>query len=98
MLDRGGRDKGNLGEIIWASSLALEPRDFEESGDECGGFITVDEQTKTMGELQWARILVRGRGDARPSVLEVEAEEEVYAVSLWWECRPVLMQTSRWSS
>ncbi|RVW67482.1 hypothetical protein CK203_063035 [Vitis vinifera] len=50
---------------------------------------------KTMGELQWARILVRGRGDARPSVLEVEAEEEVYAISLWWECRPVLRRSCR---
>ncbi|RVW39630.1 hypothetical protein CK203_090634 [Vitis vinifera] len=52
-------------------------------GDECGGFITVDEQTKMMGELQWARILVKSRGEVRPSVLEIEVEEEVYALSLW---------------
>ena len=24
------------------------------------------------------------------SVLEIEVEEDVYALSLWWECRPVL--------
>ncbi|RVW50076.1 hypothetical protein CK203_106843 [Vitis vinifera] len=72
-----------------------ESRDLKKVGDECGGFITVDEQTKTLGELQWARILVRGRGDARPSVLEVEVEEEVYAVSLWWECRPVIRRSCR---
>ena len=64
-------------------------------GDECGSFITVDKQTKTMVELQWTRILVRVRGEARPSVLEVEAEEEVYTVSLWWECRPVLRRNRR---
>ena len=38
---------------------------------------------------------MRVRGEARPSVLEVEAEEEVYAVSLWWECRPVLRRNRR---
>ena len=59
-------------------------------GEECGGFIAVDEQMKTMGEIQWARILVKSRGEVRPSVLEIELEEEVYALSLWWECRPVL--------
>ena len=48
-----------------------------------------------MGELQWARILVRLRGEFRPSVLEIEVEEEVYAVSLWWECRPVLRRNRK---
>ncbi|RVW51559.1 hypothetical protein CK203_066799 [Vitis vinifera] len=61
MLDRGGRDKGNLGEIIWLLVSLWSPEILKKVGDECGGFITVDEQTKTMGELQWARILVRGR-------------------------------------
>ena len=64
-------------------------------GDKCGGFITVDEQTKTMDELQWARILVKSRGEFRPSVLEIEVEEEVYAVSFWWECRPMLRRNRR---
>ena len=43
-----------------------------------------------MGEIQWARILVKSRGDVMPSVLEIEVEEDVYALSLWWECRSVL--------
>ena len=71
------------------------PEILKRVGDECGGFITADEKTKTMGELQWARILVRSRGDFRLSVLELEVEEEVYAVSLWWECRPVLRRNCR---
>ena len=50
---------------------------------------------KTMGELQWARILVKSRGEVKPSVLEIEVEEEVYALSLWWECRPVLRRKRR---
>ena len=64
-------------------------------GEECDGFIAVDEQTKTMGELQWARILVKSRGEVRPSVLEIKVEEEVYALSLWWECRLVLRRKLR---
>ncbi|RVW17736.1 hypothetical protein CK203_071719 [Vitis vinifera] len=95
MLGKGGREKGSLGENSWAPNLVMESRDIEESGDECGGFIIVDEQTKTMGELQWARILVRLREECRPSVLEIEVEEEVYAVSLWWECCPVLRRNRR---
>ncbi|RVW53861.1 hypothetical protein CK203_099667 [Vitis vinifera] len=67
---------------------------LKKAGDACGGFITADEPTKTLGELQWARILVRSRGDARPSVLEVEVEEEVYEIALWWECRPVIRRSS----
>ena len=64
-------------------------------GEECDGFIAVDEQMKTMGELQWARILVKSRREARPSVLEIEVEEEGYALSLWWECRLVLRRKLR---
>ena len=75
--------------LLWSLMILKRAR------DECGGFITVDEQTKTMGELQWARILVKSRGEARPSVLEIEVEEEVYALSLWWECRPVLRRKHR---
>ncbi|KAL6321473.1 hypothetical protein AAG906_018409 [Vitis piasezkii] len=71
------------------------PEILKRVGDECGGFIAVDEQTKSMGELQWARILVRLRGEFRPSVLEIEVEEEIYAVSLWWECWPVMRRNRR---
>ena len=30
-------------------------------GEECGGFVVVDDQTKKMGEIQWAGILVKSR-------------------------------------
>ena len=71
------------------------PEILKRVGDECGGFIAVDDQTKSMGELQWARILVRLRGEFRLSVLEIEVEEEIYAVSLWWECWPVMRRNRR---
>ncbi|RVX11525.1 hypothetical protein CK203_015983 [Vitis vinifera] len=71
------------------------PEILRRVGDACGGFITVDEHTKSMGDLQWARILVKLRWEARPSVLEIEGEEESYAVSLWWECWPVVRRKCR---
>ena len=59
-------------------------------GEECGGFVAVDDRTKTMREIQWARLLVKTRRDFRPSVLEIEVEEDVYVLSLWWEIRSVV--------
>ena len=92
--------EADVGNEVWVRIVGLpislwSPMILKRVGDKCGGFITVDEQTKTMGELQWARILVKSRGEVKPSVLEIEVEEEVYALSLWWECRPVLRRKRR---
>ena len=59
-------------------------------GEECGGFVAIDPQTETLGELQWARILVKMKRDIMPSVLEIKVEEVVYYLTLWWELRSVL--------
>ena len=64
------------------------PAILKKIGEECGGFVDIDEWTRSMGEVQWARILVKLRGEFRPSILEIEVEEEVYMVALWWEIRP----------
>ena len=64
------------------------PAILKKIGEECGGFVDIDERTRSMGEIQWARILVKMRGEFRPSILEIEAEEEVYTLALWWEIRP----------
>ena len=53
---------------------------LKKIGEECGGFVEIDERTRSMGEIQWARLLVKTRGDIRPSVLEIEVEEEVYTL------------------
>ncbi|KAL6328065.1 hypothetical protein AAG906_033336 [Vitis piasezkii] len=63
---------------------------LKRTGKECGDFVAVDDRTKTMGEIQWARLLVKTRGDFRTSVLEIKVEEDVYVMSLWWEIRPVV--------
>ncbi|RVW81737.1 hypothetical protein CK203_049544 [Vitis vinifera] len=76
--------------ILSLPILLWSPMILKKIGEECGGFVEIDEWTRTMGEIQWARLLVKTRGDFRPSVLEIEVEEEVYTLSLWWEIRPVV--------
>ena len=80
---------------VWVKIFGLpillwSPMILKRVGEECGGFVAVDDQTKTLGEIQWARILIKMRGDFRPSVLEIEGEEDVYVLSLWWEFRPMV--------
>ena len=47
-------------------------------GEECGGFLAVDTQTKKLEELQWARILVKVNGEELPNVVEICVEEVCY--------------------
>ncbi|RVX18648.1 hypothetical protein CK203_006606 [Vitis vinifera] len=63
---------------------------LKKIGEECRGFVDMDERIRSMGEIQWARILVKTKGDFRPSLLEIEVEDEIYSVALWWEIRPVV--------
>ncbi|RVW55173.1 hypothetical protein CK203_066945 [Vitis vinifera] len=50
----------------------MEPDDCEENRGGMWGFVEIDERTRSMGEIQWARILVKIRGEFRPSMLEIE--------------------------
>ncbi|KAJ9693608.1 hypothetical protein PVL29_009528 [Vitis rotundifolia] len=84
---------------IWVRIVGLPislwtPTILKRVGEECGGLVAVDPLTECLGELQWARILVKARGDVLPSVLEAEIEEETYVLSLWWEFSPVLRKKS----
>ncbi|RVW79333.1 hypothetical protein CK203_040863 [Vitis vinifera] len=66
------------------------PAILKKIGEECGGFVEIDERTRSMEEIQWARIRVKITGESRPSMLEIEVEEEFYSLALWWEIRPVV--------
>ncbi|RVW38227.1 hypothetical protein CK203_090927 [Vitis vinifera] len=70
--------------------LLWNPTVLRRVGEECGGFIDIDSKTKKLEELQWARILVRSTGGNKPSTLEIEFEEEVLTLALWWEFRPTV--------
>ncbi|KAJ9704892.1 hypothetical protein PVL29_003104 [Vitis rotundifolia] len=95
----GCRKEEEVSSEIWVRIVGLPislwtPTILKRVGEECGGLVAVDPLTECLGELQWARILVKARGDVLPSVLEAEIEEETYVLSLWWEVSPVLRKKS----
>ena len=47
-----------------------------------------------MEDLQWARILVKSKGEDLPYSLEIGVEEATYILTLWWEVLPSLRQES----
>ena len=47
----------------------------------------VDEDTKNLSQLQWARILVKNGGNFFPGTLNLVVKS-CYAVRLWWEVQP----------
>ena len=53
-----------------------------------GGFATVDEDTATFKELQWARILVKSEGLKWPISLQVVVGSSCFFIQLWWEVQP----------
>nr|CAN79711.1 hypothetical protein VITISV_009623 [Vitis vinifera] len=61
---------------------------FSRMGDCCGGFVEVDEETKNLSQLQWARILVKNGGNFFPGTLNLVVKSFCYAVRLWWEVQP----------
>ena len=58
---------------------------FKKIGDECGGFVVVDEDTTLMTNLHWARILVHPVGSSLPSSLQVVVGNSSFSLQLWWE-------------
>ncbi|RVW42422.1 hypothetical protein CK203_070908 [Vitis vinifera] len=61
---------------------------FKSIGDCCGGLVEVDEDTKNLSQLQWARILVKNGGNFFPGTLNLVVKSFCYAVRLWWEVQP----------
>ena len=79
----------------WVRILGLPislwvPTILKRVGEAFGGFLGIDSQTERMEELDWARVLIKTNGDELPSTLEIGVEEEIYALSLWWEISPSL--------
>ncbi|XP_070054291.1 uncharacterized protein [Nicotiana tomentosiformis] len=64
---------------IWSESI------FKTIGDRFGGFVDVDEDTKTRRHLRWARICVNFSGIEIPATIEMEVDGMVFRVPLWVE-------------
>ena len=65
---------------------------FKRIGDGCGGFIVVDEETKSMSELQWARILVKRADWEVPNSIHIVLGSGCFSLQLWWESTPWFSQ------
>ena len=65
---------------------------FRKIGDGCRGFITEDEDTTGMSELQWARILAKLDGRSLPSSTQVAVGSGCFSILLWWEFPPWYVQ------
>ncbi|RVX11624.1 hypothetical protein CK203_015802 [Vitis vinifera] len=76
----------------WLILDKWNPEVFKSIGDGCGGFIAVDEGTKSMSELQWARILVKRVDWEVPSSVHIALGTGCFALHLWWESAPWFSQ------
>ena len=61
---------------------------FKRIGDCCGGFVEVDEETKNLSQLQWARILVKNGEKFFPGTMHLVVNSCCYAIQLWRERLP----------
>ena len=65
---------------------------FKRIGDGCGGFIAVDEDIKSLSELQWARILVKRVEWEVPNSAHIVLGSGCFSLQLWWESPPWFTQ------
>ena len=61
---------------------------MKKIGDACGGFLAVDDETDKLGELGWARILVKLKKTEPPNTVEVAIGGARFRMQLWWELSP----------
>ena len=82
-LETGCLVEGEKRRKVWVRIVGLPVSLWDRAilrrvGEECGGFLAVDTQTKKLEELQWARILVKVNGEELPNVVEICVEEVCY--------------------
>ena len=61
---------------------------LKKVGDNCGGFIALDESTASKTDLHWARILVKMNSNVKPASVNLLAGARSYELQIWWEIRP----------
>ena len=61
---------------------------FKRIGDGCGGFVAMDEDTRSLSKLQWARILMKRAEMEFPNYAHIVLGSGCYSFQLWWESPP----------
>ena len=97
--DLGCSSQGDSEEKAWVRVVGLlihlwSRKVMEKIGDACGGFLAVDEDTDKLGELGWARILVKLKKSEPPNTVEVAVGGVSFQMQLWWELSPFQMTAS----
>ena len=80
---------------VWVVGLPLHlwSREvFKLIRDGCGGFIAEDENTTSMAEWQWARILTKLVGRDLPTFVQIVVGLGSFSIQLWWETPPWFSQ------
>ena len=65
---------------------------LKKVGDNCGGFIALDEDTASKTDLHWARILVKMKSNVKPALVNLLAGARSYKLRIWWEIRPMVAE------
>ena len=91
----GRLEEGDLEEEVWVRVKGLPlslwtPSILRRVGDECGGFVAMDDPTKRMEDLRWARILVKTKRGEWPSSIEIGVDKTTYLLLMWWEATPLI--------
>ena len=63
---------------------------LKKVGDNCGGFVALDEGTTSKTDLQCARILVKMNSNVKPASVNLLAGARSYELQIWWEIRPTV--------
>ena len=91
---KGLRDKENE---VWIRVVGLPlhlwtGKILKKVGDNCGGFIALDEDTASKTDLHWARILVKMKSNVKSALVYLLAGARSYELQIWWEIRPTVAE------
>ena len=65
---------------------------LKKVGDNCGGFVALDEGTTSKTDLHWARILVKMNSNVKLASVNLLAGTRSYELQIWWEIRPTVTE------
>ena len=67
---------------------------LKKVGDNCGGFVALDECTASKTDLLWARILVKMNGNVKPASVNLFTGARSYELKIWWEIQQTVVEVS----
>lgn len=91
LCQKGGGTVGGWVRILGLPLHLWDSEVFREIGDFCGGFVSVDVDTRQRKNLQWARITVRAAPEKIPAKVKVAMGGWVFDLPVWIEKGPLVV-------